>query len=315
VEQPTREELEAAHCWEESDRLPGRPAMTDFRRRARLHQARWREAHGHPIGTQPIAPAGAARLVGSRLPLDYATETGANFVTPGARAAASARLAYVEPNQSIDRQRLWADLLWAPSLAINLFGDLAGDVARASRAVRTWWPDVPGDVVEIRFSHSPGWLDPAYLNSLRSFDAAVVLDLGGGRRGVIGIATKYHDWLKPETPKPSNLDRYRQVAQRSGAFARGAIDQLKGRSPLAVTWLEHLLVLSMLQHPSGEWAWGRYVLLYPAGNVDVAGGAERYRELLADPSTFATITLEEILDSKALPRSVAPAVRERYAVA
>ena len=45
--------------------MPRRPAMTEFRRRLRFHQAQWREAHGHPIGTQPIAPkpgqAGAAR--------------------------------------------------------------------------------------------------------------------------------------------------------------------------------------------------------------------------------------------------------------
>jgi len=49
----TREELEAAQCWEASDAVPRRPAMTQFRQQARLHQARWREAHGHPIGTQP----------------------------------------------------------------------------------------------------------------------------------------------------------------------------------------------------------------------------------------------------------------------
>jgi hypothetical protein len=30
------------------------PGMTDFRRRLRYHQAQWREAKGHPIGSQPI---------------------------------------------------------------------------------------------------------------------------------------------------------------------------------------------------------------------------------------------------------------------
>ena len=30
---PSRQELEAAHCWENDDRVPGRPAMTEFRRR------------------------------------------------------------------------------------------------------------------------------------------------------------------------------------------------------------------------------------------------------------------------------------------
>ena len=52
----SREELESAHCWENDDRVSGRPEMTEFRRRVRYHQAQWREANEHPIGTQPIVP-------------------------------------------------------------------------------------------------------------------------------------------------------------------------------------------------------------------------------------------------------------------
>ena len=75
----TRRQLEAAYCWEADDQVPGRPAMTEFRQRLRYQQARWREAQGHPIGSQPIVPRpGAdARPVGSRLPLAYAQESGA----------------------------------------------------------------------------------------------------------------------------------------------------------------------------------------------------------------------------------------------
>src|SRR4051812_29163519 len=103
VDEPSQAELEDAHCWEPGDRVPGRPAMTAFRRAARLHHARWRDAHGHPVGTQPIVvhTGTPSRYVGSRLPLEYARETGANFVTPAAFAAAQARLARREPQQSI----------------------------------------------------------------------------------------------------------------------------------------------------------------------------------------------------------------------
>src|SRR4051794_9014174 len=98
-EAPSIRELEAAHCSEADDRVPGRPEMTEFRRRLRYPQARWREANRHPIGSQPIAPrpGGTARPVGSRLPLAYARETGANFVTAGALAAVTARTSLVEP--------------------------------------------------------------------------------------------------------------------------------------------------------------------------------------------------------------------------
>src|SRR2546428_12379567 len=108
----TEQELVAAHCWEADDRVPRRPEMTEFRRRLRYHQARWREAQGHPIGSQPMAPkpGGAVRLLGSRLPLAYAKETGADFLTAGALDAARARTSVLEPHQSLDHHRLWADL-------------------------------------------------------------------------------------------------------------------------------------------------------------------------------------------------------------
>jgi hypothetical protein len=311
---PTEQELAAAHCWEADDRVPGRPAMTEFRRRLRLHQAQWREARGHPIGTQPIVPPEGkpVRLVGSRLPLAYAHETGANFLTAAALEAARHRTSFTEPHQSLDHQRLWADLLWSPTLAFNLFGDLATDLGLADRAVHTWWPDAPGTVSEVRFAHSPGWLDPAYLNSLRAFDAAFVLDLADGSRGILGIDTKYHDRAKPEIPKPTNLRRYLEVAERSGAFRPGATDSVKGRSDLAVMWLEHLLLLSMPQHGSGTWSWGRYIVLHPAGNADFGDACARYQSLLADRSTFGSLTIEQLLEAKGLTPRTAAALRERY---
>jgi hypothetical protein len=288
--------------------------MTTFRRTLRYRQARWREANGHPIGTQPIVPREGkpSRLAGSRLPLDYGRETGANFLTAGAREAANARTSIVEPRQSFDHQRLWADLLWSPVLAFNLFGDLASDLELADRAVHTWWPDAPGTVSEIRFSHSPGWLDPAYLGSLRDFDTAFVLELGDGTHGIVGVDVKYHEWTKPETPKPANLSRYREVAARSGAFRRGATAAVEGRTGLAVMWLEHLLLLSMLQHESARWSWARYVVVHPAGNSDFVEACERYSAMLTDGATYSSLMLEELLDAGALPESSAATVRDRY---
>ncbi len=310
----SQQELEAAHSWEAEDRVPGRPEMTAFRRKLRYHQSRWRESKGHPIGTQPIVPkpGRAARPVGSRLPLAYAQETGANFITAGALDAVRARTSMIEPHQSFDHQRLWADLLWSPAMAFNLFGDLAADLGLADRAVHTWWADAPGTVCDVRFAHSPGRFDPAYLNSLRAFDAAFVLEVGDGTQGIVALDTNYHDRTKPEIPKPSNLARYLEVAERSGIFAPGATDAVKGRSDLAVMWLEHLLLLSMLQHPSGSWKWGRYVVAHPIGNSDFADACARYRDLLVDQSTFSSVTLEELLDANALTAKATAALRQRY---
>jgi hypothetical protein len=287
--------------------------MTAFRRGLRYHQSQWREARGHPVGSQPIEPrpgGNPGRPVGSRLPLAYARETGANFVTRGALDAARARTSTVEPHQTLDHQRLWAELLWSQSLAFNLFGDLAADLAHADAAVRTWWPDAPGTVCEVRFAYSPGRLDRSYLGSLRAFAAALMLDLGDGTRGIAAIATRYYDRAKAETPRPENVARYLEVADRSGVFRPGAVDALKRKSDLAVLWLEHLLLLSTLQHASAAWRWGRYVVV--AGNSDYADLCERYARLLADRSTFSSLTLEGLLEAGALPAETTAALRARY---
>ena len=311
--EPSQEELEAAHCWEADDRVPGRPAMTAYRREVRYHQSQWREAHGHPIGTQPIMPRprGRVRPLGSRLPLEYGRDTGANFLTAGALAAARVRTSITEPHQSFDHQRLWADLLSSAALSFNLFGDLAADLARADRAVHAWWPDAPGTVCDVRFAHSPGRLDPAYLNSLRAFDVAFVLDVGSGKRAVVALDTKYHERNKVEQPKPENAARNLEVCDRSGVFAPVA-RRLIEPSDLAEMWLEHLLLHSMLQHESEAWTWGRYVVVHPARNTDVADAVDRYRDFLSDDATYSALTVEALLDSGALRTRTAAALRTRY---
>ena len=314
---PTNDELEAAFCWEADDEIPRRPQMTAFRREARYQQARWREANHLPIGTQPISPRPGdtrVRPVGSRLPLDYARDTGANFVTSAALDAARDRTSYIEARQSFDHQRLWADLLSSSALSFSLFGDLAADLARADRAVHLWFPDAAGRVSGVRFAHSPGWLDPAYLNSLRSFDALFTLDLDDGSRGIVAINVKYHERNKGEIPKPENHALYGTVAKRSRAFAPGAVETLHGRSDLCVLWLEHLLMFSMLQHPTDNRTWGRYLVVHPAGNSDIVDLCSRYRTMLADETTFTTMTLEDLLDAGGLPKPTISALRARYLI-
>ena len=73
------------------------------------------------------------------------------------------------------------------------------------------------------------------------------------------------------------------------------------------------LLLSMLQHESGRWSWGRYVVLHPAGSSDFADVCTRYVELLAHDSTFAA-TIEELLAAGALPPKTRTTLCERYVV-
>jgi hypothetical protein len=201
--------------------------------------------------------------------------------------------------------------LWSPTLAFNLFGDLAADFGLADRTVHAWWPDVPGTVSDICFAHSPGRLDPAWLGNLVAFDVAFVLDLGDGTQGIVGIVTGYLDVNRRQPPKPSRLPRYREITETSGVFGPAAIDAVNGTELIHI-WLDHLLMLSMLQHASRTWRWGRLVVVHPAGNTDYAEACRRYRALLVDPSTFSSVTLEELLDAGVLSAHTATALHERY---
>lgn len=92
-----------------------------------------------------------------------------------------------------------------------------------------------------------------------------VLDVGDATQGIVGVDVKHHERLKAETPKagePAAVSRGRPAVR---AFAPRATTAIEGKTELAVMWLEHLL-LSMLQHASGRWRWGR-----SAGGCDAAG--------------------------------------------
>ena len=52
--------------------------------------------------------------------------------------------------------------------------------------------------------------------------------------------------------------------------------------------------------------------MHPADNNDVADAAARYRDFLTDDAGFATMTIEALLDSGALRRRTAAALRTRY---
>jgi hypothetical protein len=303
----------ASHCWFSIDRVPRDPRSTEWKRGARLRQARWREARGYPIGSHPYGGGAGATPVGSRLDLPFARSSGANFITEGALVAVRARLAAPEKHQTLMEDRLWADLLSSMPLCFNLFGDLAGDGSAARRAVEAWWPDAPNGAVSVRFEHSPGRREPVFLGNRSAFDVAFDLDTGDGTRGIVGVETKYHEHAVAEAPpKAAALTRYGQVTDRSGIFREGWRARLIG-TDLQQIWLDHLLLLAMLQHSSQRWAWGKFVLAYPVGNRSFAAAVARYAEVLADASTFDARTIEDLL---ATPDALRPkhieVFRDRY---
>lgn len=310
---PTKAELVLADAWFAVDAVTKDPATTAWKRSARLQQSRWRERHGWPIGAHPYSGGDRTTKVGSRLALEFAKESGSNFLTPAALEAAKHRLAHREPHQTLLESRLWADLLSSMPLCFNLFGDLQRDPVRARAAVHAWWPALPVGEVQVRFEHSPARRDMAYLGNQSAFDASFEVTAEDGSRAFVGIETKYHEHAIAEgMPTDKALRRYVEVTERSNAFVAGWREQILG-TPLQQIWLDHLLVLSMLQHPARTWAQGLFVLVYPSRNPSFAAAAQRYAELLSDASTFHAFTLEDLVSTRdAIAPATTKLLRKRY---
>jgi hypothetical protein len=268
-------------------RVAERSDGTEFRRKARLLASLWREEQGlapgtyHPRGSQP-------RVLGSRLDPERA-RAGRNFLTPAILQEVNKRLAEREAHQLIQEERLWGDLLSSQPMCFNLIGELAADLELATRAAQVWWPGRVAQVTEVRFEWSPGRRDLRYLGNRTAFDAVFLHTTPAGS-GFIGIETKYHERpARPGRLSPERLERYVEVAERSGVFRPGWREALVQTS-LQQIWLDHLLALSML----GEWDAGLFVLVYPAANAAMADAASRYATWLLDATTFEHRTLEEL---------------------
>jgi hypothetical protein len=308
------EELKQEHCWIRSDGVPHDPAMTEYRRRARLHQARWRKDHNLKMGGQ-LQHDGKTRVpVGSRLDIEEAEATGTNFLSGQVRAAVKNRLDHPQTHQMLHEERLWSDLLSSMPMCFNLFGELWDRPEDATRALKTWLTDAEGEgeVEELRFEWSPGRRDPAYLNNRSAFDAAFILRQPDGSKGIVGVETKYHEDARAEKwPDEDKLATYAVVTEMSNAFKPGWKEAIVG-ADLQQIWLDHLLVLSMLQNDEDDTRWGRFLLVYPDKNLSFARAAERYRDVLVDDETFETRTVEELLDANVLPTQLQDDFKKRY---
>ena len=186
-------------------------------------------------------------------------------------------------------------------MAFNVFGDLAVDLGLADRVVHTWWPDAPGTVCDVRFEHSRDdsivRTSAVFARSMRRSCSTSVMAPRGS-----SASTQVPRRAKREPPKPSNLRRYLEVAERSGAFEAGAIARSRGRpsrrdvarAPAAAVDApaceRHVELGPLRRRP-------------PRRQHGLADACARYRGLLADRSTFSSVTVEELLDANVLPRT------------
>lgn len=266
----------------------------EWRARLRLLQSLWRQEHGWP----PLdwKPERGVPYLGSRLPVDLATERGHNFLTPTIFDRVRRELDENQRRPAPDRglistPRVFNDLLSSQPLAFNLFAELDRDRQLASRALRILFPNRVRHVTHIAFEWSPGRGDARYLANRSAFDVYIEHTTPAGGHGFIGIEVKYHEDLKVA---PGEL---RERAAEVAAWASLVDDVTDARwqaGPLNQLLLDHLLALSMLHHEERARD-GLFVLVHPTVNPACRSAADHYANAVDHGGTFASVTLEEVV--------------------
>ena len=160
----------------------------------------------------------------------------------------------------------------------------------------------------ILFEWSPGRGSDLYTRDRTAFDVALVLGRPNAPLTVLGVETKYHEHSakdpKPSADRPAAVARHEDqtefliaIAEASGVFRPGWQDKVLDTA-LRQIWRDHLLALSMRNHPDQWTPQTRYVLLHPTRNVSFTQAAAAYADLLVDGDTsFSALTLEKTVDA------------------
>lgn len=266
-----------------------RTDLSEFQRRARVLQSMWRQEHNIPCG-EHLGPSGA-RSLGSRLPMPWAQETLANFLSKSVRDIV--RTEVCDPVRSAGKlygkPRIFNDLLSSQPLCFNLFGELTCNLPLASALVSHLSNGRFSEVTSISFEFSPGRGDCRYLNDGSAFDVFLRCRTASDGVGFIGIEVKYHENLAGTAG--THKDRYDEVADRMGCFASDSTS-LKS-SPLQQIWRDHLLAgITRIEDGYSD---ALFVILYPWDNPHVSAALSDYRMQLLNSDSFAAWTIEDVI--------------------
>lgn len=256
-----------------------------FQRQARILQSIWREEQQYPFGKHQDQP------LGSRLPMPWAKETLANYLTANIRQV----VLYEIQNKNLSGKlfaepRIYNNLLSSQPLCFNLFAELQQDLNLATAVFRKLTSDRVSQVTGIEFEHSPGRGNARYTGDKSAFDVYVTYQTPAGGAGFIGIEVKYHENLAVTVAKLR--DRHDEIAVAMQCFDPASLALLK-TPPLEQIWRDHLLAGSLLQ--SGAFEDGFFVFLYPQANLQCAGAVRDYSACLKEMDTFMGWTLETVL--------------------
>ena len=256
----------------------------DFKRRARLHQSKFRAM---ALGLAEC------RGYGNRLCTADALASKNFFAWPGMVAA-------IERRYGLADTKLTFDMLRSEHIPFNFFVPLREHVAMIPLAREWSGVDVASILsIEIEWAPAP---KARFLDDNTSFDAYVEYLARDGARGAIGVEVKFtereYPWGKTERARMfDDRSRYLLVHAGSGIYSTGGLQFL--RTPrFKQLWRNQLLGEAMLQFPTLGFEYFTSVLLYPKGNAHFVEVTREYEKLLvpARPgATFRGVTFEDFI--------------------
>jgi len=257
---------------------------TDFASRARLLQSIWRAEKGYGFDTY-----------GNFLELNFAKETGANFLTKKTFEFVKEEVQNKHNDRKVIKEpRIWNNLLSSQPLAFNVFGELKLDLKLATSTFKALYPERKiENVTAIEFEYSPERKSLKYTGDSSAFDVFVVYENKLAENCFFGIEVKYAENLfdEPATHKKT----YEEISIQSEIFNMTMLDKLKEK-PIQQIWRDHLLVLSMFIK-NKDYKTGDFIYLYPSENENCKSGIEHYSQTFANSkeSYFKPLTLEKLI--------------------
>jgi len=179
---------------------------TDFAPNARLLQSIWRTENDFEFDKY-----------GNFLKLDFAKETGANFLTNKIFEIVK----FEVENKHIDGKviqepRIWKNLLSSQPLAFNLFGELKINKELATAIFKKLYPDRNiKSVTAIEFEYSPGRKKTKYTGDSSAFDVFIEYKTEKDKKGFFGIGDFIYLYPTENLNCKSGIEKYKSTFKES----------------------------------------------------------------------------------------------------
>ena len=193
--------------------------ITEFVRKCRERQGRYREQMGEQMGVGPHNTPTARKQVNMLVDGD---KTGKNFVNEYTFNYAKHRVENRQPHETIDDYRLYNNMLSSQPMAFNLFCPFIqmleeGKVEAVTKIFKNIFPDkFIGEVTKVGLEYLDTDIK-RYLNDNTAMDAIVKYKDVDGKPAFIAIETKYTDVLGLNTSRKADV-KYDEWIKKIGMF-------------------------------------------------------------------------------------------------